>query len=224
MLHVSEDGESSRAPQSIYIDSKDPVEFVILLPEYVVNALGCAVQVRHVQAVAVIKLFEERMEQYRDWAYTKKAEPVIMLTTKLFSRDRSEAWTDRGPSSRSDISHDSFFIESNRSGSKCEHQVAVSVSYALLFRVNGHLHFRVKDPNNASNYVPGHRLSHVEGVVLDYTPELHARLSRICEALHDAAHTLHEIIQSKDIPAALMAATSLRIAGPRALTKETDNV
>lgn len=206
MLVVTEEGEYSHIPQTIYIDTNEPVQFVIRVPSYVVNALGCKDEVRGGQAMNVKPQFEKVMRQYLEWVKAAKAEPVIVLHTKLLSTDRSGA-----PGRRHDIDKDAFFHR-NRDR-EAEHHAVVDVSYSLMFRVNGHIHWRKKD-RETGEFKVGDRASYVDGIELDYTPELHARLDRICNALHDAAHTLNEIIESKDVGAALLASANLRLSMP----------
>jgi hypothetical protein len=203
MLTVSEDGTSGRAPQTIYIDSKSPVHFVIRLPTHVVAALACEPEVRHTLAAQVVPAYEKIMRQYLDWYRTAKAEPVIVLHAELLSQDRSGS-----PNQRGDIDENAFFHHDE--DREAEHKATISLTYSLLFRVNGEIHWRTKD-RETGEFKVGHRMAYVKGIVLDYTPELHARLDRICNALHDAAHLLHKIIKAKDVGAALLASANLRL-------------
>ena len=109
MLTVSKDGIEERKPQSIYIDSKDPAEFVIKLPDYVADALGCPADVRRERSAEVVPAYEGIIRQYLNWFRTRKAEPVILLDVSLLGMDRSAATQ----ADRRDVDLDSFFARSS---------------------------------------------------------------------------------------------------------------
>lgn len=207
---VSETGIGEQKPQTIYIDAAGNSAFVIRLPQYIVDALGGVPEVRHALGELIGPLFEKKMREFQDWYRTGKAEPVILLKAELLSRDRTKSG-----SGRHDIDYEAFFRDSH-DARDCEQIVCVALRYELAFRVNGNIHYRQRVSVGDDEYKVGTRYARCEGIVLDYTPALHARLDRICAALHDAAHTLHEIVKSKSPGAALLSMKLPRLAAPEA--------
>jgi len=214
MRTVAEDGADMVTPQSIYVEiTGGTTYFVIKLPAYVPAALGGQPVVRDERQTQVVEKFEKRMQEYREHVLRARAEPVIILETKLIARDRRDADDDTRDRQRvHDVERETFFLESDVGDHHSQRKLCVIVSYALGYRVSGRIydrrevakadHFDGKPPT----YKPGtlRRMDDCD-VVLDHTPELHEKIDRICDALHAAALTLHEICSAKDVAAALLA-------------------
>jgi hypothetical protein len=224
MRSVAEDGSETHTPQAIYTEvGEGTTLFVIKVPEYVSAALGGDNVVRDERQTQVVLKFEKRMRDYREHVLNARAEPVIILETKLIARDRRDADDDTTDRQRiHDVERKAFFLEHDVGDRHSQRKLCLVVSYALGYRVSGriydrrevdkHDHFDGKPPT----FKPGAlRQMDDSEVVLDFTPELHAKIDRICDALHSAALTLHEICAAKDVAGALLAHTGLvRLPAP----------
>jgi hypothetical protein len=199
----------------LYLDTKGTPTFVMVLPPHVVKALGLPNEGRIESAKAedVQPIFDRRMKEFHEWHKTATATPVIIVKAKYMG------WADEDRI----VKKDSFFIDSEMSGSRAENTRAVGLAYELAFKVNGQVHERErqwydKDHNRleAPIFVVGYQKGHVDGVVLDYTPELHARIDAILAAINRAVLAIDEIVESKDPAKAFLTGPGTKlIASPK---------
>lgn len=205
---IDEEGKGARKPVTLWLDSAGGTALLIEVPEYMQSALGVAAEVRGHNAEKVRDDFEHLGRKYADWYNRREAKPVIILHVKYY-----------GEKDERTIERDSFFITAH--GDNPDKMVAVGVQYWLAFEVDGHVHHRelrrIYDDQHEEREPPGchdsfskvgsypehgfrviekvgFRVSHVEGVVLPYTPELHAKIDALCTAINEAACTLHTIL------------------------------
>lgn len=200
-MHVSEDGNPTEVPTPLYLDSTGDVSFVYLLPDYVQNALGVGERVAASTAEKALQDYKDVLRRYTDHVRTAKAEPVIIVRVEYEARDSQGRY----------IRSDRHFGGSRGS---CDMFASAGLNYELAFRVNGSIYERreIEEvppggtwPKGTGVFKPGARRGHVNGKVLDYTPELHATLDRIVLALSQAAAKLNDIAEAPDLNAAVLA-------------------
>lgn len=200
---VLEDGSFDSRPVSLWLDPRDSAAFVFKLPDYVARALGCADEVRAATADLAERGLKEKMDAYQKWYRTAKAEPVIILKVQYLGVDDSG----------DQIDEESFFFRSSVEEWLTER--CIGVRYRLAFRVNSKIHYRDRKwTGEAEEFRVGSVMHSVDGEVLDYSEELHAKIDSICAAVNRAAQQLHEILHAKDIRAKLMSTPLLERKGP----------
>lgn len=208
---INEHGVGARQPVTLYLDTTGDTALLMHVPEHICDALGVEKEVRGHSAERVREAFEQLNRKYHDWYKRREAKPIIILHVKF-----------TGEKDGRRIERDSFFIDSERLNHE-KRLVAVGITYTLAYEVDGHVHTRelvrvYKDtkeglvsPGFAGDKVGelpecdfrvvervGHRLNRVSGVTLPYTPELHAKLDVICNAVNDAACALHDILPEEE--------------------------
>lgn len=210
---MGEDGKGARKPVTLWLDASGETALLMHVPDYIQSALGVDAEVRGHSAETVRDDFELLSRKYAEWYNRREAKPVIILHVKYY-----------GQKDELHIERDSFFISSGSSSREGDRLVAVGVTYTLAFEVDGHVHYRelrrvyTDRPGEEEREPPGchdsfsqigeypehgfkviekvgFRVAHVEGVVLPYTPELHAKIDVICNAINDAACMLHSILE-----------------------------
>lgn len=216
--HADESGEIAQHQHTLWLDKRGTPSFVFKVPVYMQVALQVEEQVNMPTAQAAEARLSSIFSDYGTWIKTAKAEPVIVLDLCYSAYDVDG----------SAISNDASVRFGRASKNR---EASVSASYMLAFRVNGIIHsrdplqlrepfgFRQDEKEEAAyaehnererkldmggGYKVGRRLGHVDGDVLGYTPELHAKIDQVIEALSGAARVLRDIGQAKDKTALLL--------------------
>ena len=201
MVAASESGEWLQEATTMYLDTTGEASFVFVVPPYIVSALGVADRVSHATADGAKRAYEALVRRYIEHMKTARAEPVLLVSLSYNGRD--------GKKNITDSDHHDFFDRGDFDVTR-----SVGLKYRMAFRVNGSIHASEEVtetgdwPNHSRKVIghkPAHRLSHPKGKVLDYTPELHAKLDEIVAALDRAAQALHAIDKGPDLLAGIMA-------------------
>lgn len=216
---VDEHGIMSLGPVTMYLDARGTASFVFELPQYVKDGLGRKDDVSEATADRAEEVYKQILGKFSQHVKDAKAEPVLLVSYGYQGVD-SEGHA---------IKNGGFTSHLDRS----DVERRVSLSYTRAFRVNGHVHTRKvdyldvdkDDPRATSGQYQtrsfpfcahdkieiaiervGYRDHHYRGVVMDYTPELHAKLDMLIAAINGAAQVLHGLNEAKDGGAAALMA------------------
>lgn len=210
---AAENGAVEFLPQTLWLDPTGEASFAMELPEYICKAMKVDRIVNCSKAEDVKPRVERIMRDYSEWAKNAQAVPVIIIRAKFFGYAKDD----------SALKRDSFFIDSEMSHDQADKTRAIGLQYWLAFRVNGNIHGRDVERFYDDE---GHRdktkdvvkvgwnkgsIKEQHGIVLDYTPELHARLDAIMGAINNAVVNVHEILESKDVAAALLSGAGAKL-------------
>lgn len=209
----AENGAIEFAPQTLWLDPTGEASFAMELPEYVCKAMKIDPVVNCAKAEDVKPRVERIMRDYSEWAKNARAEPVILISAKYFGE------TEDGRQ----IKRQSFFIDSEMGHDRADTTRAVGLQYWLAFRVNGNIHARevergYDDERNRDEskdvvtvgWNKG-KVSEQGAIVLGYTPALHARIDAIMKAINNAAININEILEAKDVAAALLSGAGAKL-------------
>lgn len=194
-----EQGHQTQRDVTLWLDARGVPAFGFKIPEYMRAPLDCGEFVSAVTAAAAEKQFLALCERYVSWVKSACAELVLIIS----AGERARPFFDN---------------------QKADRTQQVELSYRRAFRVNGQL-FSIEEEHERAPLDPdidwtgiarhtgrvferpGHRMNdHItDGCVLLYTPELHAKLDQIIDALKQAASTLHDLLAAPDATAALLA-------------------
>lgn len=207
-------GELTRIAVPMHLDSRGDPCFVMILPGYVVDAMGAASsktpnEVRSPLAGDVECAWEKILRKFEDHMKTASAVPVLLLdveyTAEGLSRGNHHFTDDSDPYS-------------------------VSVGWSRAFRINGGYYAAVRkrepgviycSPTSSRRddveYVPGHKMRGLDfGVqAIDWTPEIEAQIKAIRATITTAAGALRDIVEAKDVGAALLGMGSRLLGGPK---------
>lgn len=205
MMWPLEDGSTESRPVTLWLDPRGDTTFVYKLPEYVSSALGCGAEVRATTAGEAYSSFEKVVRKYVDWYRTAKAEPVIILNVEFYGKSEEGHLIKEGKPFFGGMRDE--WIEAR----------AVGVRYTLAFRVNGNLHYRdTRWDGERESHKVGSRMSRgADGQVIDYTPEVHAKIDLICSAVNRAAQQLDTLIKSKNLATALLTSNFGALPAPK---------
>lgn len=194
---TTEEGETEQRPVTLWLDPRGTPRFLFKIPPYVSGNLSIGAEAEGATADLAERAYDTAMTKYRDWARSRAATQVILLDFIYYG------WNESGHR----IEEGSSFFGGHRG--EWHEALQVGLKYQLAFRVNDNIHDRVRDrtieDEKAPNaYKVGYRINSRFDNVLDYTPELHARIEEICSAINRAAIALHGIQHSKNVAATLM--------------------
>lgn len=210
---VEENGDiHDRDLVTCWLDPRGTPRFVYLLPEYAELALDIKGGViAGKTAEEAYDNWKAALRKYQEHVRTGRAEAVIIAAIGYYGRNEKGNLLPRP---------DRY---SNRFDGHAD-EVKVSLRYTRAFRVGKSI-FEAKAieeasdqpwPNNRKvvGYKPGARIGYVDGVVLDWTPELEAQLKRVHEAINDAARVLCRVVCAEDVHASLMGLGKLMLPAP----------
>lgn len=206
MSYPHENGDKFPAQLvTMYLDPRGSAEFCFMLPAWVRDQLAISDEVRASTADAAAAAWERIVDKWSLHVRTARAEPIIILEVGGRYED------DEGHGVK--FGQEGFYWGERITE---EPKVGMSVAYELAFRVNGSIHSRKRDQHvddeaDPKAYIVGHRKGHQpSGYVLDYTPELHARIDEIRSTLSKAGMAMEAILKSANPAAALLASKAFR--------------
>lgn len=210
---AAENGQISFLSQTLWLDPTGEATFAMELPEYICKAMKVEPTVHCAKAEDVKPRVDRIMRDYSEWAKNARAEPVIIVHAKYLGE------TADGDT----LKRNSFFIDSEMSHDRSDSTRAVGLQYWLAFRVNGNIHARdverVLKEGTDDEYDEVVTVGWNKGApreqggcaILDYTPELHARIDAIMKAINNAAINISEILEAKNVAAAFLSATGAKL-------------
>lgn len=193
---VSEDGKVTFVPIALYLDPRGEPQFVLHLPEYISNALGCGRQVSAPTADRCDSEYSARCNQYAQWKKNANAVLVIVIEMGYECVD-GERHVNTGVSS---FRHRDDFDVSR----------ALCLSYKLAYRIGDKLHCRKEqyDPKTKMySYKPTYALNTSDDeLIFDHTDELQAQVDAILATINRAGLALKSLAESKNPLALLLGA------------------
>lgn len=186
--YTHEDGSSGLRPTTMYLDRTAETSFVYLVPQHVVDAMGCDPRVTNQVADDATRAYEKLMREYAEHVRTAKAEPIILIQLG-YKADINGVHknTDR----------------TNYMGSHPHRNMRmVQVGFTLAFRVSGKLYSRAKAwaSDEVVDYKPGTLLGYTsDDKIIPYTPEAEAQLLRVQAAIDGAAAVLHHLASLDEV-------------------------
>jgi hypothetical protein len=198
-LYVADEaGVVMGRPVTLWLDKRGTPSFVFKVPDYVQRALDVPEQINDPVAESAERKFVATMREYAEWKKNAVAMPVIVLHVGYVGRNKD--------GSAIDSEHHVRF----GSDARKDREQTVDVAYYLAFKVNGKVYQREEErtgewpQKKTGKFVVGSMIAYPGGEVLDYTPELHAKIDMICDALNGAALALDGIVKAKDMAKALL--------------------
>lgn len=215
--HVNEDGSTDHKPLPLYLDSTGTPSFVMLLPEYVQQALGVGERVSAPTADKAERDYWDIVERYVEHAKNAKAEMVLMVSysyeTEAASNDRTR-YGNREPADRRasiGIHYRIAFVANRR-------VYAAKKVYPKIVRDHFGRPWESEDRSQPPTLVPGALEAYTEtSETMPYSEELRAKLDMVVDALNQASVVLKGLDDAKDKAAALLGLGRNLLAPPAAI-------
>jgi hypothetical protein len=198
-----EDGTCVHDKVALRMRTADPIAFVIELPQFVADALGMhQAQVEASIADNAIGAYKLKVQEYIDWPRKLVAQEVIAIRCCYKAGRPGDRWVKR----------DDFSLGSGTP------RPAIAFDYERMLRVDENMHTRRPDGSVGAR----RHVRKDEATIVDWSPELEAKLIAIRDVVTNAAYALDALLSSDNVAAALLAAPgALALAAPTVRASES---
>lgn len=213
--HVNEDGSTVQKPLPLYLDGRGTPAFVMLLPEYVQDALGVPAEAKAPTADEAEREYCKLVSQYVEHSKNAKAVKVLMVSysyeTEVASNNRTH-WHGREHADRRaniGIEYRVAFVSNGKV------YTAKEVWPKITKTMIGGSTYETDDRSQPSQLVPGALEPYTkESETMPYREELQAKLDMVVNALNQASLVLKGLDDAKDRGAALLGLGRMLLAAP----------
>ena len=185
---VNQDGGCHQGPVQIYLDTNDPVEFVIATPSFISDALGGGTSVRATSLEGVLNRYAGRIQAYIKWRRELVSTRVLIVKAGYRAFDGVKV-ADRN----------AFFLSSLPSP-------CVTFSFERALKVGSDYHRPLRDWEVGERFSPNR-----DYVILNYDPAVEERLQQVQDTLTRAIYALDGLLGAKDVAQALLSNTTLML-------------
>lgn len=212
--HVQENGSTVQKPLALYLDGRGTPSFVMLVPEYVQEALGVPAEARAPTANEAEREYRKVIDRYIEHAKSAKAVKVLVVNysyeTEVASNDRTHY----------------------HGRDKADRRATIGITYRVAFVSNGKVYSAKQvwpqkevdfwgekqlrdDREQPFTLIPGALEAYTEASeTMPYSEGLHAKLDMVVDALNQASLVLKGLDDAKDRGAALLGLGRMLLAAP----------